>query len=429
MSASKPDDSQVRALVQQVERAFAAGRREEGARLLAQAQVAAADHPLVLNAAGVHALNSGDPATARQRLERATQVDGKNPALWLNLASTFRKLGLPKDEMKALEKVLALEPRHLLALLQKASLLDIQDRPRQAAVIYQNALATIPPGTQLPQALRPAIQRAVDAVRENNAALEVFLGQHLQPERARVGTTTQARFDHCLAMMLGKRKLYMPQPLFMHFPHLPAYEFYPRDDFPWLAQVEAATAEIRTEFERVFAEDRARLEPYIAYPEGVPLDQWAELNHSRRWSVFYLWRNAIPVQEHLARCPKTAALLEKLPRADVPAHAPTAFFSILDARARIPPHTGVTNTRLIVHVPLIVPGQCGFRVGAETREWRSGEAWVFDDTIEHEAWNDSDIPRALLIFDVWNPYLSDVERRLVRAATKSIAEYYHDPGS
>jgi aspartyl/asparaginyl beta-hydroxylase (cupin superfamily) len=210
----------------------------------------------------------------------------------------------------------------------------------------------------------------------------------------------------------------------MHFPKLPALEFYPREMFPWLASLEAAAAKVRGEFERVFIEDQNRLEPYIAYPDGVPLDQWRDLNRSRRWSAFFLWRDGNPVEANLARCPHTAELLARMPMHDVPRHAPTAFFSILDARTQIPAHTGVTNTRVIVHLPLVLPGQCRFRVGSETREWRSGEAWVFDDTIEHEAWNDSDSPRAILIFDVWNPFIDEAERALIRETMPAIADYY-----
>jgi len=89
------------------------------------------------------------------------------------------------------------------------------------------------------------------------------------------------------------------------------------------------------------------------------------------------------------------------------------FFSILKAGKRIPPHTGVTNIRSIVHLGLIVPQGCGFRVGGEVREWREGEAFVFDDTIEHEAWNDSDEDRAVLILDCWNPHLSPAEQDMI----------------
>ncbi len=145
----------------------------------------------------------------------------------------------------------------------------------------------------------------------------------------------------------------------------------------------------------------------------MPLNQWAALNHSPKWSVFFLWTNGERVDAHCDRCPKTAALLDRLPMARVPGAAPAAFFSVLAPKTLIPPHGGVTNARLIVHVPLIVPEDCWFRVGNEKREWRPGEALVFDDTIEHEAWNGSDRPRTILIFDIWNPYLSEGERELV----------------
>ena len=210
----------------------------------------------------------------------------------------------------------------------------------------------------------------------------------------------------------------------MHFPKLPALEFFPREHFPWLGAIEACATDVRREFERVFSEDQDRLEPYIAYPEGVPLDQWQELNRSRRWSAFFLWRDGKRIEANTARCPRTVELLAAVPMHDVPRHAPTAFFSILDAHTHIPAHTGVTNTRVIVHLPLVLPGQCRFRVGSETREWRAGEAWVFDDSIEHEAWNDSDQPRAILIFDVWNPFLSEAERALIRTTMPAIADYY-----
>jgi aspartyl/asparaginyl beta-hydroxylase (cupin superfamily) len=86
------------------------------------------------------------------------------------------------------------------------------------------------------------------------------------------------------------------------------------------------------------------------------------------------------------------------------------MFSLLAPHTRIPPHTGVANTRLVCHLPLIVPPNCGFRCGATTREWRVGEAFVFDDTIEHEAWNDSDELRVVLIIDLWQPSLTPDER-------------------
>ena len=84
----------------------------------------------------------------------------------------------------------------------------------------------------------------------------------------------------------------------------------------------------------------------------------------------------------------------------------------------------MNNARLTVHLPLIVPPGCWFRVGSETREWEPGRAFVFDDTIEHEAWNGADVPRAVLILDIWNPHLNLAERELVTAMTATVGEFY-----
>jgi aspartyl/asparaginyl beta-hydroxylase (cupin superfamily) len=91
------------------------------------------------------------------------------------------------------------------------------------------------------------------------------------------------------------------------------------------------------------------------------------------------------------------------------------MFSLLRPGARITPHTGTHNTRLTCHLPLIVPPDCGFRVGNETREWEEGKLLIFDDAIEHEAWNSSDRDRLILIFDIWRPELSEQEKREIGA--------------
>lgn len=425
--SSQEEENRLRALVQQSDRAHAARDPERAKVLLNEAQKIAPQHPLVLNSAGMRALDAGHGPQAVELLQRALARDDRNPAVWVNLASAWRLLQRPDDEAQALERALALEPRHLVALLHKASLMRRMKGPRAAAQVYENALKTIPPGAQLPESLRAGITEAVEAVRANAAELE----SHLEARFARAleGGERPSRIDHALGALLGKRRIYHPQPTELHVPMLPALEFYPRADFPWLGALEAATPAIREEFERVFTEDQDSLQPYISYPDGVPLDQWQELNRSRKWSAYFLWRDGKPVEANLARCPRTAALLAAAPMHDVAGHAPSAFFSILDAGAHIPPHSGVTNSRLIVHVPLVLPGACRFRVGSTTREWRMNEAWVFDDTIEHEAWNDSAYPRAVLIFDIWNPFLTESERAMIREAVPAIAEYYGGPTS
>jgi aspartyl/asparaginyl beta-hydroxylase (cupin superfamily) len=212
-----------------------------------------------------------------------------------------------------------------------------------------------------------------------------------------------------------------------YYPGLPAIEFFERHEFPWLDAFEAATDEIRAEFLAVLAAEEG-FTPYITYADDLPLSQWAELNNSPNWSAFHLYKMGEPVKENAVKCPKTMRLLTGAPQPDQPGRTPTAMFSLLKPGTRIPPHVGVSNLRLVTHVPLIMPRACGFRVGNETREWVPGKAWVFDDTIEHEAWNDSDKLRVVLIFDIWHPHLTPAERAMITALSAGMNAFSGSAG-
>jgi aspartate beta-hydroxylase len=418
------DNGAILRMIQASKNAEIAGRVAEADELLARAAQQAPGHPAVLNELGLRMMQRGDAGKARELFQRATQADPSHPALWTNLAASLNVLGLQQEELEAIEKALSLDPRHLSALLQKAALIEGRGDARNAARAYRNALATIPPGATPGPAVSGMVDRARRAVRADDDALAGALEERLAAIRAQHGNAALGRADHCLGILTGRRARYNPEPTFMYFPEIPAVEFFERSDFPWLDAIEAATDDIRTELTTILVADRAGLEPYIAYPDGVPLDRWRELNKSRRWSAYFLRNQGVDQASHIARCPLTMRALEGAPLCEVGSRAPTVFFSILDASTQIPPHSGVTNTRLTVHLPLIVPPNCGFRVGSETREWIPGKAWVFDDTIEHEAWNRSDAPRAILIFDIWNPFLTAAERDVVRTATEVVGSYY-----
>ena len=418
------DDRRIRQLIETAAQASASGRVQEADSLVRQAEAEAPRHPLVLNETARRLLMRGDAAGAHALLTQAVNQDASHASIWLNLAAALRGLKRPDEEMEAIDKVLALEPRNVRAMLQKASLQEIQGKPRAAAMTYRYALQSVPSGSLPPQSLRPVFQHAMQFVAANDRELEQLVESRLKNLRERHKDEPLQRFDRCLQTLLRKQPVYRPQPSFMYFPRLPALEFYDRGDFPWLDSIEAASDDIRAELVNVLQEGPAALQPYVNIPAGLPLDQWRELNQSRRWGVYYLWQEGLPIPEHIARFPRTVAALEAWPRCDVPGCSPTAVFSILDAKTRIPAHTGVSNTRLIVHLPLIVPPGCGFRVGAERREWHPGKAFVFDDTFEHEAWNDSDVPRAVLILDIWSPHLSAAERDMVRQVTADVGEFY-----
>jgi len=404
--------------------AFERGQVAEGERFLRQAQVESPRHPLVQNELARRLLVVGNPAGAYELAQQAVKTNPSHPALWLTLAGALHGLNRGPEELAALDKALELDPRHVPALLQKAALLELHAQSRAAATLYRTALQAIPPNAPASPRLQPILQHATDAVAANHRALEAFLDDKLRDVRARHAGESTARVDRCVDTLLQKQRIYRQQPTFLYFPEMPPIEFYDRSLFPWLESIEAATDDIRSELLDVLAAGSEQLEPYVAHGAGVPLDQWRDLNNSRRWGVWYLWRAGAAISEHIERCPKTAKALEAWPRWEVPGVGPTAVFSILEAKTHIPAHTGVHNTRLTVHLPLIIPPGCTFRVGGQKRPWELGKAIVFDDSIEHEVWNESDVPRAVLIFDIWSPFLTPAERDLVSVVTSSVGEYY-----
>jgi aspartate beta-hydroxylase len=371
-------------------------------------------HPAALNALGAVYLGKGDAAQAAAMFERATAVDPKAAPLWINLAKAQRMLGKDEPERAALLQVLELDQRNLMALIRLAQLHERLGESVAAGERWSAVLALGRMVDPRPPELEALLAHAAQFVSAQTGALADLLEQALGDHLADLSPRDRRRFTACSDYMLGRRAIYSNVCAGVHYPFLPADEFFDREHFPWLAGVEAQTPVIRREAEALLASADPGLEPYVAMKTGIPENKWTPLDHSLAWGALHLWREGVRNDTACARCPETAAIVESLPLADMPGRMPTVFFSVLKPRTRIPPHTGVSNARTIIHLPLIVPPGCGFRVGGETRIWREGEAFAFDDTIEHEAWNDSDEPRAVLIFDVWNPHLSEAERAMLR---------------
>lgn len=398
----------------------------EAQKMVEMALARAPNHPLVLNSAGGYMQRAGNASKARELYQRALAADDKSKVLWMNLAVACRSLGDTAAEGAALERALALEPRYVAALLHKAALLERLGNIKGAALTFGAALDSIPPGAPIPQQMASALAHARDVVEANRRALEEFLEGELDSVRQIHAAESQQRFDACRDITLGRRRAYTSQPKYTHFPYLPAIEFFPREDFPWLGPLEEATDDIAEEALAALRTVPDNFSPYVNAAAGTPLDEWASLNGSMNWSVYSLWHDGSAVPANQAACPKTTAALANLPMCDIPGHAPGAYFSVLKPHTRLPPHTGTTNARCIVHLPLVIPPGCRFRVGSQVRSWEKGKAWVFDDTIEHDAWNDSNQIRIIMIFDIWNPLLTSAERDLVRAMTVGLGRYYGD---
>jgi hypothetical protein len=358
------------------------------------------------------AAQSGRLGDARQLLQAAVRETPERLETWLKLAAMCRGTGDLEGAMTAVSRALALQPLDLSALLMRAMLLERMGKAAEAGEAYGHALAQRPAG-EAPAGLAPMLAHAEKSYRAFQQSMLATLRGGLAAEPA--DAVEQARIDRFCSNVARITKAYPQEPSHFHFPGLPPVEFHDRGHFPWLAELEAATADLKQEFEGLIESEAAELVPYIQYPDDVPLRQWESLNRSRDWTAVHLLQNGRRVERNARHCPRTMELLAGLPQPQVPGASPNAMFSLLAPRTRIPPHTGVANTRLVCHLPLIVPEGCGFRVGAETRQWQPGSAFVFDDTIEHEAWNDSGELRVVFIFDVWAWALSEAERRAVAA--------------
>lgn len=368
---------------------------------------------------GMDLLRKGDPGGARTAFERVVAAGQADASLWVALAHACRGLGEDKAEAEAFDRALALDPRDVPALIGKGDCLARAGDERAAVAFYLEAMRAAPP----PEQCTPVLRGELERVRAVCAQSSGKLAQRLQARLAAEGLTDRpstGRFRQSLDLLLGRRMVYFQQPRFYYFPELPQIQFYERSAFPWLDGIEAATADIREELLGVLQEASA-FTPYVASDPARPAKSQEGMLDNPDWSAFYLWKDGEPVAENAARCPRTMAALGHVPFPRMRGRSPIALFSQLRPGARIPPHHGFINTRLICHLPLLVPEDCGFRVGNDTRSWQEGKAWVFDDTIEHEAWNRSGRTRVILLFETWRPELTQEERALVTALFEEIA--------
>jgi len=360
---------------------------------------------------------AGDFVGARRVLEKLVDGNPQDLDFWRRLATARRASGEPARALAAIDRALALSPLDFVGLLLRASLLEATGQA-EAGEAYGRALAQLPAGGIAPQ-MAAAVERARSAYAAHQSGLEQQLASALTADHRR-GPQGQA-IDRFISNISRRTRLYHSEPTHFAYPGLRECEFHDRSAFPWLAQWEAAAELIAAEFTALIAAESAQLVPYIQYAEHEPVAQWRELNHSRDWTSIHLIQRGEICEANARHCPQTMALLNSFPQPQIKGCGANAMFSLLAPHTAIPPHTGVANFRLVCHLPLIVPPGCSFRVGAQTREWQRGEAWVFDDTLEHEALNPTDELRVIMIIDCWHPDLSESERAAITAVVGAVA--------
>jgi beta-hydroxylase len=170
--------------------------------------------------------------------------------------------------------------------------------------------------------------------------------------------------------------------------------FFDPADFPWTTTLEDGWRLIREELDEVL-----KYKEHIPNFQDISREQLG-LTQDDRWKTYFFYAYGVKAEGNCARCPETTRLLGQIPGMK------TAFFSIFGPRKHLPAHRGPYKGVIRYHLGLKIPEPataCGIRVGDEVGHWQEGKSLIFDDTYDHEAWNDTDGDRVVLFVDFVRP--------------------------
>ena len=352
------------------------------------------------------AMARGDVRQAASFLELAAQR-GRDASTLLRLATVRRSMGDLPGAAQAAAAAVELAPRNFLMALLLGSLREATGAHHAAERAYRAACAYAP----LDLSAQPAMAKQLERARHCVAAAESWRKRLLewQPDAAPgvLKPDEERRLRQFRTNILENLDAGPTAPPVFLIPGIRPKRYFDAAAFPGITEMEAHTDTVRGEFlalaQGASTEITSRLKGLHAAESGA--------GRTGNWSMIPLIRNGSVVEAFASRCPETMRLAKGLELPKLGSISPSLYFSVLEPNSRIAAHTGITNARVILHLPLIVPDDCGFRVGGETRSWATGQALVFDDMTLHEAWNDSDRIRVVLITDMWRPELSPLERR------------------
>ncbi len=402
------------------------GRHDDAEKIIRQVVEAAPRHVPGLQYLASRALARKELESAQKYIEQAIRSAPQAPMLHQNLGIILRARGFSAGALKAFGVALRLNPGLGMLWVQMGDLLMSMGHNEDALATYIRGERILGPlervrtgdkgrlgmilnraGRTLVQARSQAVGKALDQVRRRYPQQEL--------ERAESAVRTMLRTE------MPQFSDPLQRPEFAYFPGIEARPFFDREQFPFLRELEKATEAIRQELEQILDHDEDLL-PYVDV-QGEPGEEWNHLNHSKSWSSYHLYRNGDLITANCEQCPHTYAIAEALPMPRLPGQSPEVFFSLLRPGTHIPPHCGLANYKLTVHLPLILPPGCAIRVGDQTEAWQPGECLIFDDSFEHEAWNKGDSLRAVLILEAWHPDLTQPERELLGLAFSAFSRF------
>ena len=364
---------------------------------------------------GMQALAARHMSRAAELLRQVANGTPPDDFPWLALANAEFALGQNDAAEAAIDRQLARANRDVGGLLLKGLLRERSGDARAATSFYRTAQAQMAFDGRVPPEL---------AQLESHS--RAFLGQatddftqHLLGE---LGHDLTPTMREAVELLTGERELYLQQPSMFYYPGLPQRRFYDPAEFPWLEGMLAHVGAMQDELTAVIAAGDAGFDPYVHHNPDRP----APANHLLNkpdWSAFYFWRDGAVVAENAARCPATMAALALAPLPQAPGRSPNAHWSSLLPGTHIRPHTGMLNTRLICHIPVLTAPNCWLRVGSDTRTWEPGVPLIFDDSIEHEARNAGSQRRVVLLFEIWRPEVPEEDRAAIARIFQAIGSY------
>lgn len=372
---------------------------------------------------------------ALQMLERAHRLAPTDPAVNESRGIALLRAGQPDAALDALRAALASAPERHIARLFLGHALSLSGHTRAAAIEYVRAVSIAQrrglwqSASSTSPLLQDDVKLAIERTRTQRLTL---IDDALAPVRARHGAASLSRVNRCISAYLGESANTPPdarqKPKALWFPDLPTSPYLARALFPWADALENAADIIRNELQSVLASRHKRFEPFLGEVSTEQSERHLrnDLGGAAVWDAFFFFRHGMRNDDSHVACPTTSSLLETSPLAHIRDHAPEVCFSMLTPGTHILPHHGDTNTRVVMHLPLMVPSGCALVVGGETHVWQPGEVVVFDDTFEHEAWNRGDDVRVVLIIDAWNPHLTPPEREALLAIVPVLGDFDRD---
>jgi aspartate beta-hydroxylase len=414
--------------IEEAQRLLRDGRLAEAERLYERVLTEAPQNVEALNIVALAALRRGDGQLARDLLIRATQTSASDARSWNHLGRVHDSFDDPGAARAAYTEALRLEPAYFIARLHLAGVLERSGEAEGALVHYSRALKDAQASGRWLNAdttapvLRPLVEHAVITVRAGTEALYANL---LAPLAARYGRAALARVERCVRIYLEQEPPpyvdVRQRPTFLYFPDLPTAPYFERALFPWMEELEAQSDRIRAELRRLLPSEQGRERVFTS--DELEKTNLRGLDAPPSWDGYYFYRWGVRREDNCASAPVTAAALTALPLCHIREHGPEVLFSVFAPGTHLLPHRGVTNARSVGHLALMVPEDCALKVGGEVYVWEEGRAVVFDDTYEHEAWNRSTKTRVVLIFDLWNPHLTEPERLAVADLIEGIGNF------